>query len=921
MRKKLLIVNGQPKTVIVDEKSSLADVLRRQLGLTGTKVACGQGQCGSCSVIMNGKVIRSCTTKMSRVPDEADITTIEGVGTPDGLHPLQLAWMVHGGAQCGYCSPGFIVSTKALLDENPDPNREDVRDWWQKHANVCRCTGYKPLIDATLDAAKVLRGEMTMEELDYKVPDDGHIWNTRFPRPTARAKVTGTIDYGADYELKMPPGTLQCAVVHAKVSHANILSIDVTEAEKMPGVFKVVTHEDLTKAKRAPGLVPRNRINGLVMFPEDTLADGWERPILCDTKVYQYGDALAIVCADTIEEARAAVDKVKVELEILPAYMNALDAMADDAIEIYPGTPNVYFEQPLIKGEDTREIFEKAAYVAEGKYYLQRQPHLYFEPDCGFAYTDEEGRLTIHSKSIALYLHALMIAEGLGVEEDKLRMVQNPSGGTFGCKFCPTLEALVGAAHIATGRPVYLKYDYWMSIAYTGKRSPFYFHCKLAADEEGNFLGMENHWYVDHGPYMEFGDNLTQRGFFCGSGYDIPNMRGSGKLVRTNHGWGAPFRAWGSPQSFFAGESVVDELARKMGMDPFELRYKNLAQPGDTFPWGQEYEVYTLKELFDKVRPYYEDAKKRAAKSSSAGTKKGVGIALGIYTAQADGEDVANSSAELRPDGGVRIYNTWQDHGQGSDGGTLGTAHEALRPLGIAMEQISLDMNDTGTAPDSGGSGGSRSQVMVGMAIKDACEKLIEAMDKGDGAYRTYEEMVAEGLDLRYEGSWTATGCTFIDVHTGQGAPNNNYMYACFLAEVSVDVASGKTDVDHLLIAADVGVINSRLNVDGQMWGSLSQGIGLALTEDFDDLEKHTSMRACGIPYPNDVTDNLTVMYLETPRALAPFGASGCGEIALTAPHSAIINAIDDACGARVRHLPALPEKVLASLKEDVQAW
>ena len=220
--------------------------------------------------------------------------------------------------------------------------------------------------------------------------------------------------------------------------------------------------------------------------------------------------------------------------------MNALDAMADDAIEIYPGTPNHFFTHQLIKGEDTKEIFENAAHVVEGKYYLQRQPHLYFEPDCGFAYTDEEGRLTIHSKSVALYVHAMMIAEGLGVEEEKLRMVQNNTGGTFGYKFCPTMEALVGAAHMATGRIVYLKYDYWMSIAYTGKRSPHYYHCKLAADENGKFLGMENHWICDHGPYMEFGDNLMQKGLLCGGGYDIPNMRGEGKLVRTNHWLGFP---------------------------------------------------------------------------------------------------------------------------------------------------------------------------------------------------------------------------------------------------------------------------------------------------------------------------------------------------------------------------------------------
>ena len=907
MRKKFLTVNGQPRTVIVDDKATLAEVLRRQLGLTGVKVACGQGQCGSCSVIMNGKVIRSCTTRMTRVPDEAEITTIEGVGTPEHLHPLQLAWIVHGGAQCGYCSPGFIVSSKALLDKNPAPSREEVRAWWQRHANVCRCTGYKPLVDAVMDAAKVLRGEMTMEELDYKVPEDGRSWNTRFPRPTALAKVTGTLDYGADYELKMPPGTLFVTPVHARVSHANILSIDVSEAEAMPGVEKVLTHKDIKGS---------NRINGLPMWPEATKGDGLERPILCDTKVFQYGDAVALVCADTPDIAKAAAEKVKVELEPLPAYMNALDALADDAIEIHPGVPNHFFTQNLVKGEETAPIFEKAAHVVEETYYLQRQPHLFFEPDCGFAYYDEEGRLAVHSKSIWLYGHGDMIADGVGIEREKLRMVQNPTGGTFGYKFCPTMEALVAAACIATGKPVYLKYDYWMSIAYTGKRSPFFFTCKLAADEDGKFLAMDNHWIVDHGAYMEFGDLLTQKGLLCGGGYHIPNMRGEGKCVYTNHAWGSPFRAYGSPQSFFATESVVDELAIKMGMDPFELRYKNLARPGDTLPYGQEYEVYTFPELFDMARPYYEKGKERAAAGTTDQVKKGVGIALGLYGAGADGPDVANASAELLPDGCVKIYNTWEDHGQGADAGTLGTAHEALRPLALTPEQIKLDLNDSATSPDSGGAGGSRSQVVVGNAIKDACEKLMAAMKKSDGSYRTYDEMVADGLDLRYEGSWTQTTGVPVDPITGQGTPIANYMYSVFVAEVSVEVATGKTSVDHLVICTDVGVINSRLAVDGQMWGAFAQGIGLALSEDFDDLEKHTSMRACGIPYPLDVPDDLTVLYLETPRPLGPYGASGCGESPLTAPHSAIINAIANACGARVRYLPALPEKVLAAMKE-----
>lgn len=309
MIKKVLHINGMPRTVIAQPEAMLAEVLREQLNLTGTKVGCGQGQCGCCSVILNGKVVRSCITKFRRVEEGATVTTIEGVGTPDNLHALQMAWTVHGGAQCGFCSPGFIVSAKGLLDENQNPTRQEVRDWFQKHRNLCRCTGYKPLVDAVMDAAKVVRGELTMKALAFKLPEDGRIWGSAYPRPTAVAKVTGTIDYGADLGLKMPPGTLRLALVQAKVSHADIRAIDTSEAEKMPGVFKVVTHKDV-KGK--------NRITGLITFPTNK-GDGWDRPILCDEKVFQFGDAIAIVAADTEANARAAAERVKVDLEKLPA--------------------------------------------------------------------------------------------------------------------------------------------------------------------------------------------------------------------------------------------------------------------------------------------------------------------------------------------------------------------------------------------------------------------------------------------------------------------------------------------------------------------------------------------------------------------------------------------------------------------------
>ncbi len=904
MIKKTFVLNGIAKTLVVAAEETLVNVVRQNLGLTGAKVGCGQGQCGACSVLIDGKVTRSCATKMKRLADGANVITIEGIGTANHLHPIQMAWIAHGGAQCGYCSPGFIVSAKGLLDTNPNPTREEVREWFHKHRNACRCTGYRQLVDAVMDAAKVLRGEMSMDALAFKIPADGRIWGTKYPRPSAIAKVTGTCDFGADLGLKLPKETLQLALVQAKVSHANIVSIDTSVAEKMPGVVKVVTHKDI-KGK--------NRITGLITFPTNK-GDGWDRPILCDEKVFQYGDALAIVCADTLEHAKAAADKVKVELKELPSYMSAPAAMAQDAIEIHPGTPNIYFEQRVAKGEETAPLFSGADTVVEDDFYVGRQPHMPIEPDVGFAYINDEGKLVIHSKSIGIHLHLYMIAPGLGVEPENLVLVQNPAGGTFGYKFSPTMEALVGAAALATKRPVFLGYDYFQQQTYTGKRSPFFINLRLAAKKDGTLLGMESDWSVDHGPYSEFGDLLTLRGVqFIGAGYNIPNIRGIGRTVCTNHSWGSAFRAYGSPQSEFASEVLMDKLADQLGMDPLDLRYKNVYRQGTTTPTGQDPEVYSLPELIDQIRPRYKAALDRARAGSTATVKRGVGVSLGVYGSGLDGPDTAEAAAEINADDTVTIFTTWLDHGQGADMGALATAHEALKPLGISPEKIRLILNDTSLCPNGGPAGGSRSQVVVGQGIKAACELLLGGLKKAGGGYRTYGEMVAEKIPTKYNGKWSASANPCDE--NGQGRPFCCYMYGVFLAEVAVDISTGQTTVEKMTLAADIGKIANKLVVDGQMYGGLAQGIGLALSEDFEDIQKHSTMVGAGFPYIKQIPDNMELLYVESPRPEGPFGASGVGELPLTCPHAAIINAITNACGVRITRLPALPEKVLAGLK------
>ena len=911
MIKRTFIVNGVARTVLVEEDETLAGFLRERLLLTGCKIGCGQGHCGACNVIVDGKVTRSCITKLSRVRDNAEITTIEGIGTLSDMHPLQVAWMAHGCAQCGFCSPGFIMSAKGLLDQNQNPTREEVRNWFNMNRNLCRCTGYKPLIDAVMDAARVMRGEITKEDLVFK-PTEDSIVGTKYIRPSAAQKVTGTWDFGADDALKMPKDTLRLALVQADVSHALLKGVDTSEAEKMPGVFKIIT------AKDVPG---KNRINGLVMLPLNNKCDGWDRPILCDEKIFQFGDAIAIVAADTEAHARAAAAAVKVDYEELPAYMNAMDAIAEDAIEIHPGTPNAYYETNCIKGPEFD--FDSAPNVVEIESYCSRQPHLAIEPDCGYAYIDEDGMLTIHSKSIGLHLHMPMIADGIGVPMEKLRLVQNHTGGTFGYKFSPTNEAILGVAALVCQRPVSLVFNMYQNITYTGKRSPAFLHIKLAADENGKLLGLWGDNYVDHGPYSEFGDLLTHRlSQFVGAGYHIPSIRNKSQTVFTNHAWGSAFRGYGSPQSFMGSEIAIDVLAAQMGMDPFDIRELNCYKESEhsTIPTGYEPDVYCLEEMFQKARPLYEAGKKRVAEKNAASDgryKYGIGVATGVYGSGLDGVDSSQAYAELNADGTVTMYISWEDHGQGADMGALVSSHETLREAGFKPEQIRLVMNDTKITPNSGPAGGSRSQVMTGNACRLACENLLAAMKKDDGTYRTYDEMVAEDLDTKYLGQWVATACADrpIDQATAQGDPFSVYMYTIFLPEVCVDTETGKVKVEKFTCVADVGTIMNKLLVDGSFYGGLAQGIGLALSENFEDIEKDTSLLKCGIPYPNDVPDDIELHYVQTPRPNGPYGAAGCGEAPLDAPHPAILNAIYNATGARITQVPATPDVVKAALE------
>lgn len=906
IKKTMYTINGVERLVLSDPEEKLSDFLRR-IGLTSVKVGCGVGQCGACTVLLDGRPVRSCTKKMKNVAEFSRIETLEGIGTAESLHPVQLAFIIHNGVQCGFCTPGFIMSAKGLLDANKNPTRQEVRDWFTKNRNICRCTGYKPIIDAVMAAARVLRGEMTMQELESLAPPADKVFGNKYPRPYALGRVLGATDYGDDLALKMPEGTVELAMVLSTCPHGIIKSIDYSEAEKMPGVVGVVTAKD----------VKGDNNIGMPAFHARSTAGFPARPVLCDKKVLRIGDCIALVAADTREHARAAAKKVKVDYEPLPFLSNYLEAVLPDAVRVHEESGNIYVQAPVFKGEDTRDIIANAPYSVEGSFYSTREPHLAIEPHSVQAYVDDDGVLTIQWKAQSLHSPIALICKALGVAPEKLRIIANPGGGSFGMAMSPDVPSLVGAAALALGRPVTLTMPYAEHQRFTGKRAPAYTNARMACDKDGKILAIEFDTGCEHGAYQETGGPLEDKVIrFPGYGLNVPNIRGLARAAYSNNSYGIAYRGFGSPQAYTASEQLIDMLAKKAGFDPFEFRYKNAARPGDTTNNSYPYHVYPVVEMFDRLRPYYEESlewKKQPA--SSPGKKRGVGVALGGYHVSM-AADTCEVWLGLNPDNSVTDYNCWQELGQGTDTGSLAFTQKALEPLHLRADQIKLIKDDTAIAPKHGASAGSRSAYVSGNAHIVAANMMLDAMRKDDGTYRAYDEMIAEGKPVLFKGVWTeATTRVANNPNTGIGDPMLDHNHILSVSRIEVDVETGKVDVIAVHSIADVGVISNRSGLEGQAYGGLEHSIGFALQEDYSDFDKkYETMYGCGALQCNQMPDDVEFEFIETPRKYGPFGSGGASECFQSSPHACILNAIADATDCRIYELPANPEKIKATL-------
>ena len=880
MKKITFKVNSVPTEVMVDEKTVLIDVLRKGMHLTGAKQSCDRkGQCGACTVIVNKKAVKSCITKMKDL-EGADVITVEGLGTPDNPHLIQEAFVLEGAIQCGFCTPGMIMAAKALLDENNNPTVEDIKKAFRR--NLCRCTGYNMIIKAVLLAGRFMRGEVTPAELHVKA--DAPKLGQSHVRPSFYAKACGAAKYTDDFYIE---GCLEVAAVRSPHFNAKLISIDSSEAEKMPGVVGVLTAKDV-KGNNNVGMAIKEE----PIFSTDIL------PVL--------GAPIAAVVARTREEARAAAEKVKVEYEILPRLATAAEALAEGAPQVQPGLPNFIYPSVQIKG-DAIKALDSSEHVVEARFITQLVHQAPLEPETALAYMDgegEDGQLVVYGRSIWIHYHAQLLSEAVGWPN--LRYIEPYVGGQFGIKCDITSEGIAAVAALHFKKPVRYVPTLEESFVMTTKRHPYDMTVRLGADKDGNFTGFQIDFIVENGAHSSIGPVILDRSIEMLSGsYRIPHVKADGKLVYTNDAWGGAARGAGPPQTTFALEGAVELMAARLGMDSYDLRMKNMLNPGETTSTGEVVDEWAARACFEKVKPFYDKALQAAKEAKAKGICRGLGLA-GCSFGIGDGNDTAHMAIELDEDGGVTVFGGVADPGEGNDSMVSQiTAHCMELPL----NKVRLVMRDTENTPDGGIAASSRLTYMAGGALVKAIGLLKEAMQETGAKKRS--DLEKAGKPVRYLAGKILPH-KGIDKTTGQGQAWDSRLHGVQMAEVEVNKETGEVKVIKMTNVFDCGPVINPLAVIGQIEGGVDQAAGYALREHFvlgkskDWVSYKFPTFATSFPMEN--------LLIESIRARGPLGATGIGEGTTVATHPAIANAVFNAIGTYVKDLPITPDKVLAAL-------
>jgi len=905
------VVNNQEHQLEIEVGEMLADVLRYRLGLTGTKISCGESECGVCTVLVDGEPILSCNYPAMKAVGK-HVTTIEGLSDGETLHPIQEAFIKHGAVQCGFCTPGQIMTATALLNEKSNPTDKEIE--YALNDTLCRCGTYPMITNAIHAAADKINNEKPIDYPTFNFGGGLDVVGQVVPRPEANKKVTGKAIYTDDISF---PGMLFGATLRAGIPHGRVNKIDISKAKELPGVRAVLTAEDI------PGRVNHGEI-----------IQDWPALIGVGEKARYVGDAIAIVAADTQEIANKALDLINLEIEPLSMVTNPVDAKKDGAPLVHE-SGNLLKHIKVDKG-DIQKGFKEADVIIEDTYYTPTYEHAFMEPECSIARPLEDGKMEVHVGSQIPYSDRAQVAAALDLPLEKVRVRSPLVGGGFGGK-----EDIAGQIHAAllanaTGKPVKILYDRHESLIVHPKRHATQINVKLGFKNDGALTAAQTELYGDTGAYASLGAKVMGRATTHSTGpYIVPNVKINCYAMYTNNPPSGAFRGFGALQAAFAIECLMDQVAEKLGIEPVELRRMNALREGAITNTGQHLKesvglLECIKKTQDAVlkitggedpfisRSVKDQPQKRRAWGFAV-TFKNTGLGEGA-------PDNASAEIELLEDGIVETRISSAEIGQGLVTVLqMVTAEELNLPIG----QVRVYLSDTDLTPNGGPTTGSRQTYISGNAAKFAAitlrnsmlatlsEKYNQPPEKitiNDGIVQVngQELTFAEvGALMREEGRPPKLVYDYKSPKTtplGEaGDKHFAYSFAAQAIEVEVDLDTGEVGVIKAVGATDVGKAINPLGLQGQVEGGVIMGIGHALTEEFIVEEGQIftdTLSRYRMPSIHHVPEDINVIIVEDPTADGPYGGKGVGEISTMPVPPAIVNAVYNACGVRFHTIP-----------------
>ena len=912
-----LVVNDREVSVAAPPVRRLSRVLRDQLGLTGTKVGCDAGDCGACTVLLDGEPVCACLVAVGQVENHS-ITTVEGLKSrPPLFDCLQQAFLRHGAAQCGACTPGMLVSATALLENNRSPSEADVMD--ALGGVLCRCTGYRKIINAVLDARS--QGEEAV------CPAAGTSVGQRLIRLDGKQKVEGTEIYGAD---EIPVGALVLRVIRCPYDRAKFRFGDLPAfVAANPGVAEILTSKDVP-GEDCYGVIPR-------------FAD---QPVFArqENEARHRGEAIAAIVGEAEAIENLAPETFPVSWEELSALRTIDEALSPGAPLIHPHrAENVLVRGRVVRGNVETGLAESDA-VVEGEFETGFVEHACIEPEAGFARRIGD-HIEIQACTQSPYMDRADIAKVLGIPAESVRIIPTAVGGGFGTKLDLSVQPFLALAAWRLGRPVRMVYSRIESIMSTTKRHPARMRCRAGASKDGKLLAMDFAADFNTGAYSSWGPTVAARVPVHASGpYMVPHYRALTRAVHTNIVPAGAFRGFGVPQMAIAQEQLYDDLAIRLGIDPLEFRILNALDNQTPTVTGQVMgEGVGIRACFEALRPRWNAARAEAVEfnARTAGPiRRGVGVAGMWYGC--GNTSLPNPSTVrigLKRDGRIALHQGAVDIGQGSNTIVTQICADALRAPISCFDLIS---GDTSVTPDCGKTSASRQTLVTGRAAHMAGQELRQALLRlavthGDGSDKDKDKEDEDAvidfgestLTIHQSGrkrcvclrelpldkyGYVLTAEQTFDPPTspldenGQGSPYAVYGFGAHMADVAVDIELGTVRVLTIVAAHDVGrAINPAL-IEGQVEGGIAQGLGMALMEEFFP-GKGENLHDYLIPSAGDIPPVESIL-IEDPSSIGPFGAKGIGEQAVIPTAPAILNALHHATGVRMRRIPATPDRI-----------